>query len=102
MADCQFRIQLSSGDPCHCVTLGSATDIFGLAIKQEWDRDNFWCSNNFVHLKLTAELTFYSKRLHALFSLEGILGITTIDENTCHTEESINEDQSEGVNIIMS
>ena len=94
----QFRIQLSSSDPCHCVTLESATNDFGLDIKREWDIGNFWCSNNstFLCASKTENRTFYSKRLLP----DGIQGIiNTLNGNTCSTEGSTDEDQSEGVNV---
>ena len=98
--DYQFRIQLSSGDPCHCVTLESATnDIFGLDITREWrDSGSFWCSSsnsNLLCASKTENKTFYSKRLLP----SGI--ISTLIGNTCHTERSTNEDQFEGVNICV-
>lgn len=94
ITDYQFRIQLSSGDPCHCVTLESATNDFGLAIKQEWDNGNFWCSNNstFLCASKNGIRKFYSKPLLPN-------GMPSTKDNACNTEEGTDRDQSEGVNV---
>ena len=92
--DYQFRIQLSSGDPCHCVTLESATNDFGLAIKQEWDNGNFWCSNNstFLCASINGNGKFYSKRLLPN-------GTPSTNENACYTAGSTHGDRSNGVKV---
>ena len=90
----QFRVQLSSGEPCHCVTLESATNDFGLAIKSEWDSGNFWCSNNstFLCASKYENGTFYSK--HILPN-----GKASTMGNACDTEGSDNEDRFNGVKV---
>ena len=95
--DYQLRIQLSSGDACHCVTIESATNDFGLGIKWAWGSGNFWCSSSndstFLCASKTENRTFYSKRLLPSGLLNTLFG------NACYTEGNTDEDQSEDVNI---
>ena len=38
----QFRVELSQGASCQCVTLASISHSLGI-VQQEWDNGTFWC-----------------------------------------------------------
>ena len=38
----QFRVELSQGAPCHCVTLASISHSLGI-VQEEWNNGTFWC-----------------------------------------------------------
>ena len=67
----QFRIELSPADPCHCLTVDSATGVIGNNIFNQWRDGRFWCGNNITQLcaSNSDNVTFYS----ALISRNGSL-----------------------------
>ena len=38
----QFRVELSQGASCHCVTLASISHSLGI-VQEEWNNGTFWC-----------------------------------------------------------
>ena len=65
----QFRIELSPADPCHCLTVDSATGVIGNNIFNQWRDGSFWCDSNITQLCASSSenRTFYS----ALMSRNG-------------------------------
>ena len=58
----QFRIELSPADPCHCITVDSATGVIGKSIFNQWRDGSFWCDSNITQLCASSSenRTFYS------------------------------------------
>ena len=58
----QFRIDLSRADPCHCLTVDSATGVIGDIIFNHWRNGNFWCGEKDSRLcaSKSENATFYS------------------------------------------
>ena len=59
----QLRIELSPGDPSHCITIDCADGSVGVAILQQWRNGSFWCNTSATVLCPSSDntRTFYSK-----------------------------------------
>ena len=83
----QLRIELSPGDPSHCITIGCADGSVGDTILQQWRDGSFWCNTSDTVLcpSNDTNTTFYSK-------LFNISGETAACDFTTGTESSNSSD----------
>ena len=83
----QFRIELSPADPCHCLTVDSATGVIGNNIFNQWRDGRFWCGSNITQLCASSSdnVTFYS----ALISQNGSL--LSVDDDAILCDNSTDE-----------